>query len=93
MFTRIDGVLQPTQLATLTGKLAALEWEDGYRTAGAGKNRKNNKQLTRATPAAIPLLEVVSQQVMRHPRVRNWAAPDRTDHVCTVWRGHVLRQP
>ncbi|MEM8956039.1 MAG: Fe2+-dependent dioxygenase [Verrucomicrobiota bacterium] len=77
MFTRIENFLQPTQLVDWVSRIENLTWEDGARTAGAGKKRKNNEQLTPATKEAVPALQLAMQHLMNHPHLKAWAEPRR----------------
>ena len=77
MLTKIQNFISEPQLSTLVREISTLEWEDGAKTAGAAKNRKNNEQLTHATPSAKPHLQSVMRYIMQHPEVSAWAQPRR----------------
>lgn len=77
MFTRIENFLGPKQVDNVVGHLSQLTWEDGQLTAGAGKNRKSNEQITGKTKAADPLRNNIQQLIMKHPKVTAWAEPRR----------------
>jgi PKHD-type hydroxylase len=81
MFFRIENFIPAPSLEEILDQITAMTWEDGKRTAAAGKNRKDNEQLTPATGAARPVLMQMNQFVMRHPAIQKWAEPRRVGRI------------
>jgi PKHD-type hydroxylase len=77
MLTKIENFFTPSQLSSLVQDLEGLEWEDGAKTAGAAKKRKNNEQLTHASASAKPHLQSLMRHIMQHPEVNAWVQPRR----------------
>ncbi|TNE58877.1 MAG: Fe2+-dependent dioxygenase [Alphaproteobacteria bacterium] len=75
MYKKVENFFGPQQVANIVSRLSQFTWEDGALTAGAGKNRKTNEQITQMTKSADPLRNHVQQMVLKHPAVLQWAEP------------------
>jgi PKHD-type hydroxylase len=76
MFAQVPGVLSPTELATLTERLASAPFVDGRQTAtGRAASGKRNLQMAPDAPGADELRAIVSGALQRSERFRRIAMP------------------
>lgn len=74
----LENVLTAQELAAIREFLKRAEFVDGKATANAEiRDRKENQQLHRETGALLPVDQMISQALIRHPLFQAWAMPMR----------------
>jgi PKHD-type hydroxylase len=81
MFAIVESLIPTEPRRNLMRDVARLRWEDGLKTAGAGRSRKRNEQLTVQSAGARPHLQQLAQRVLKHPEVCAFAEPKRMSRI------------
>lgn len=74
----LENVLTRPEIETVREFLGTAEFVDGKATAGPVlRDRKENQQLKREVGEAVPIDQLVSRAIFRHPVLKAWALPLR----------------
>lgn len=75
MMLAVEAVVSPTEAADLAEAAAALDFEDGRRTAGRFAAPVKRNDQARQSPARTALLERVAKAILAHPVIQSAARP------------------